>query len=52
MTNNEELIAKLKRNVLERCQDRIIDAKNNKIDKIMNCEEHSISSKTKKSRGL
>jgi hypothetical protein len=49
---NEELIAKLKKNVLERCQDRIIDAKNNKVEKIMDFEEHSIVSKTKRNRGL
>jgi len=49
---NEEIIAKLKRNVLERCQDRIIDAKTNKIEKIINCEEHNIASKTKRNRGL
>lgn len=49
---NEEIIAKLKRNVLERCQDRIINAKNNKIEKIMDCEEHSIASKLKRNRGL
>jgi len=56
---DDSIIIKMKKNVIERCKERIIDSQNKSIDsqnkpknKDVNHEEYTFTSKLKKNRGL
>jgi len=49
---NNDIIIKLRTVAIKKCQDRIIDAKNNKKEIIADHKESTISTKLKKLHGL